>query len=148
MFHLRSGAVEAWRAHNPQVPGSKPGSESASRSATHGKVEDVGFKWHSFKVLFALANTINENYKSPMNDLPTRVFSTHFAKKKKKKCLPIYEYCFPNRPDIIWRNFPNFAYSVSIVPCMCRYIGVSTFTYSGGLDTLLFSQYGNLVGYG
>ena len=24
---IRSGAAEAWRAHNPQVPGSKPGSE-------------------------------------------------------------------------------------------------------------------------
>ena len=24
---IQSGAVEAWRAHNPQVPGSKPGSE-------------------------------------------------------------------------------------------------------------------------
>ena len=25
--YLRSGAAEAWRAHNPQVPGSKPVSE-------------------------------------------------------------------------------------------------------------------------
>jgi len=25
--YLRRGAAEAWRAHNPQVPGSKPGSE-------------------------------------------------------------------------------------------------------------------------
>ena len=27
---IRSGAAEAWRAHNPQVPGSKPGSENGS----------------------------------------------------------------------------------------------------------------------
>ena len=34
---LRSGAVEAWRAHNPQVPGSKPGFET-----NDGVVAQVG----------------------------------------------------------------------------------------------------------
>ncbi|RDX76146.1 hypothetical protein CR513_43899, partial [Mucuna pruriens] len=32
-YHNQSGAAEAWWAHNPQVPGSKPGSDKKVASA-------------------------------------------------------------------------------------------------------------------
>ena len=40
---IRSGAVEAWRAHNPQVPRSKLGSEIIINAGVYNIQQEMGY---------------------------------------------------------------------------------------------------------